>query len=269
MTIAERPSIGPSLPRVMEERARSFQNQLFGHQYIVDRQPLGQDPYRSYEANLPVFVSVEGGLINFMTAAEMVVESARVAGRVARVLDIGCGQGILSRFLKEQFDEAVEAVGVSSIDFRTESQRQEAQKLGITYLIYDAQTLANLDQGQFDLIVSVKAIEHMTDQLAVLEGAYNILRPNGFAFLDIEDLYWRFDPRTDYKKFVAFLGENYDIQVSYRGIAFQKTRAGQLELPLTYAGLLHRSNNTAVATYSFDDPERQPVQPTRAFAHCG
>lgn len=267
MTIAETRTGVPSAS-VMQARKHSFLYQRTGEHYVANRRPLGMDPACAYQPNLPDFVPQDGEPIDFVAAAKIVVQTATAEGRVARFLDVGCGENVFPRWSKERFGQAVEAVGISSIDFRNATQREQDRRQGITYLIYDAQTLSDLDQEPFDLIVSVKAIEHMTDPLAVLEGAYKILRPGGFAFFNIPYLTSHFFPPTDYEMFVAFLKENYGIQINYKGIAFQKTRPGELLLPLVYAGLLHRGN-CAVATYSFNDPQRLPVQPTRAFEHCG
>ncbi|MSQ11669.1 MAG: class I SAM-dependent methyltransferase [Dehalococcoidia bacterium] len=92
-----------------------------------------------------------------------------------QVLDIGCGQGVLSR--------ALHGVGaaVTGVDLSTrlvELARQRSQK-AIRYLVADAGRLGVLADRTFDAAACVFALQNMEAVEPVFKEAARVLRPSG------------------------------------------------------------------------------------------
>lgn len=96
-----------------------------------------------------------------------------VSGR--RILDIGCGEGRFCRLLAGLGAE------VTGIDL-TEALVERGRKLGCgreTYLVGNAEDLADLDSQSFDLAVSYIVLVDLFDYRGSIEAAYRVLKPGG------------------------------------------------------------------------------------------
>jgi len=109
-----------------------------------------------------------------------VATTLALAGDIAglRVLDVGCGQGAATRAL------AAAGAEVTGADLTPEmvvaARRHEAeQPIGITYLESDAQQLAELPDGTFDLVTCQLALMDIPDLDATLAAVHRVLRPDG------------------------------------------------------------------------------------------
>lgn len=89
----------------------------------------------------------------------------------ARVLDVGCGRGVL---LRELADRGFEVHGVEISEEATRGADPRAE-------IRIATTLAEAayDAGSFDEVIIWHVFEHMSDPRAVLEEVHRILEPGG------------------------------------------------------------------------------------------
>lgn len=86
-----------------------------------------------------------------------------------RVLEVGCGRGHLVKHLRE---EGVDAIGVDL----NPAAAEHAVTEGISQM--DATDLA-FEDGSFDAIVSMHAIEHIPDLDAALGEMVRVVRPGG------------------------------------------------------------------------------------------
>ncbi len=87
-----------------------------------------------------------------------------------RILDLGCGDGALTRTLAES---CAEAVGVDA----SESMIRSARSLGIDGRLMDAHALDF--EGEFDAVFSNAALHWMLEPRRVLQGVYRALKPEG------------------------------------------------------------------------------------------
>ncbi len=87
-----------------------------------------------------------------------------------RVLDLGCGDGVLTAELKAA---GADIVGVdSSVDFIA-----AARAKGLDARLMDGQALAF--ENEFDAVFSNAALHWMTDAESVVKGAHRALKPGG------------------------------------------------------------------------------------------
>jgi len=93
-------------------------------------------------------------------------------GPKARILDVGCGQGLLPLYLKEMgFDD------VLGIDPHIHRDIQYENGLRIL-----KKTLPEMD-GQWDLIMFHHAFEHTANPVETLDAAGKLLTPNGMCLI--------------------------------------------------------------------------------------
>jgi trans-aconitate methyltransferase len=87
-----------------------------------------------------------------------------------RILDLGCGDGALTRTLA---DLGCEVIGVDA----SAAQVAAARALGLDARVVDGHALDF--QGEFDAVFSNAALHWMRDAPRVLAGVYRALRPGG------------------------------------------------------------------------------------------
>jgi 2-polyprenyl-6-hydroxyphenyl methylase/3-demethylubiquinone-9 3-methyltransferase len=112
--------------------------------------------------------------------AEFIAKRAPLGG--ARVLDVGCGGGLLCEAL------ARAGAKVSGIDLAPgmiEVARLHAteQLLDIDYRVAAAETLAEAAPGSFDVVTSMEMLEHVPEPGQMTVTLAKLVRPGGHVFL--------------------------------------------------------------------------------------
>lgn len=101
---------------------------------------------------------------------------AGLTGR--RVLDVGCGGGLLAEGMARR------GARVTGIDLAPESlkvARLHALEAGIDveYREIAAEALADTDAGGFDLVTCLEMLEHVPDPVAIVAALASLVRPGG------------------------------------------------------------------------------------------
>lgn len=108
-----------------------------------------------------------------------------------RVLDAGCGRGIISRMLARRYPNAI----INAIDQNEQAQRinQEiAQACHLANCHFRIGDLTTLDSdSEYDLIVSVDNLEHIENDLDVLQRFYRAIQPGGVLVVHVPHYYRR------------------------------------------------------------------------------
>lgn len=117
---------------------------------------------------------------------DIVVRSSEVALRAdaspRRVLDIGCGTGLLLRFLADRLPGSVGFVGVDAAAGMIEAAQGGSEKASLSYSIAKAERLPFPD-ASFDLVVSTNSFDHWEDQRAGLSECSRVLSRRGHLVL--------------------------------------------------------------------------------------
>ncbi|GGD40343.1 bifunctional 2-polyprenyl-6-hydroxyphenol methylase/3-demethylubiquinol 3-O-methyltransferase UbiG [Pseudoxanthomonas indica] len=106
----------------------------------------------------------------------------RVSLTGARVLDVGCGGGLLSEALARAgaqvtaIDLAPELIKVARLH-RLESGVQ------VDYQLRPVESLAEEMPGQFDAVTCMEMLEHVPDPAAIIAACAQLLKPGGRLFL--------------------------------------------------------------------------------------
>ena len=99
-----------------------------------------------------------------------------------RVLDVGCGGGILSDAMARRGAE------VLGIDLATKSLRVaqlhalEAQTPRVTYREVSVEALAAEQPGSFDTVTCMEMLEHVPDPASTIAACAHLVKPGGHVF---------------------------------------------------------------------------------------
>lgn len=102
----------------------------------------------------------------------------------AKILDMGCGTGVLSRFIIEKFPK----IQMDACDL-SELRLFEAKKLNYLPSHHKINFFqANFDQliiedNTYDFVIIRYVLEHLKDPLHAINEAYRILRPGGLIYV--------------------------------------------------------------------------------------
>jgi len=94
-----------------------------------------------------------------------------------RILDIGCGGGLLSEPMA-RLGATVVGADAAAGNIPVAQVHAKQSGLDIDYRHITAEQLAQ-DGEQFDAILNMEVIEHVADPQAYLDACYDLLKPNG------------------------------------------------------------------------------------------
>lgn len=98
-----------------------------------------------------------------------------------RILDVGCGGGILSEALARAGAQ-VTAIDLSAPSLEAARQHAGAQGLQIDYRLQSAEQIAEEEAGRFDAVTCMEMLEHVPDPARVIAACARVLKPGGRAF---------------------------------------------------------------------------------------
>lgn len=98
-----------------------------------------------------------------------------------RVLDVGCGPGVLLALLRNDLPLA------EGLELGEHAASYAEREFGLR--IHRGSVFANeVQPGSYDLVVSTAAIEHFTDPLKAIRKMGEMLRPSGLLYLNTQDI---------------------------------------------------------------------------------
>lgn len=163
-----------------------------------------------------------------------VADRLRAGGKAlagARVLDVGCGGGLLSEAL------AAEGADVVALDLAPELvqvARLHGLESGVRvdYRLQSVESLATDAPGSFDLVTCMEMLEHVPDPGAIVAACATLLRPGGTLVLSTLN-------RTPEAFALAIVGAEYVARLLPRGTHHYRDfiRPSELAAWLRAAGL--------------------------------
>jgi len=154
----------------------------------------------------------------------------------SKVLDIGCGGGILT--------EAMAAAGATATGLDMAEKplavarlHQIESGLDVNYQQGTAEELASKEAGQYDVVTCLEMLEHVPEPSQVIASACRLVRPGGDVFFSTIN-------RTPRSFMFAIVGAEYVLKLLPAGThEYQKfIRPSELESWARDAGLQHRSS---------------------------
>jgi len=105
----------------------------------------------------------------------------RLTGTAPRVVDVGCGGGILAEALAKH-GARVTGIDLSTLSLKVARQHAERGALAIDYREIDVETLAREEAGTFDAVTCMEMLEHVPEPARVIAACARLLKPGGVAF---------------------------------------------------------------------------------------
>lgn len=138
-------------------------------------------------------------------------KSAEMGLAGKKVLDVGCGGGILSESMARR------GADVTGIDLGTENLKAaalHAEQSNLTdtlrYQHIPIEQLAATHAGQFDVVTCMEMLEHVPDPTAIVEACFKLLAPGGVCVLSTIN-------RNPKSYLFAIVGAEYVLRLLVRG----------------------------------------------------
>jgi 2-polyprenyl-6-hydroxyphenyl methylase / 3-demethylubiquinone-9 3-methyltransferase len=104
---------------------------------------------------------------------------ARLASK--RVLDVGCGGGILAEAMARRGAE-VTGIDLSEKGLRVAELHVLESKLAVRYEKASAEAYAETHAGEFDVVTCMELLEHVPEPAAMVAACAALIRPGGRVF---------------------------------------------------------------------------------------
>jgi ubiquinone/menaquinone biosynthesis C-methylase UbiE len=168
----------------------------------------------------------------------------------ARVLDIGCSTGILTRHYAELFGEVV---GVDIDDGAVTWAQGNRSADNIEYRVGDSMELPFAD-GEFDVVTCTHIYEHVPNAQRMLDEIFRVLKPGGLCYFAAENRLRVWDGHYNLPLLTALPKPLRDLYVRW-------TRKGErcYETHLSLWGLRRLVHRFAITDYTaavVRDPEK-------------
>ena len=147
--------------------------------------------------------------LHALNPARLGYVAARVELRGARVLDVGCGGGLLSEALA-QAGAHVTAIDLAPDLVKIAKLHGLESGVKVDYRVQSAETLAGEQPGAFDAITCMELLEHVPDPGAILAACAVLLKPGGRLFVSTLN-------RTPAAFALAIVGAEYVARVLPKG----------------------------------------------------
>jgi 2-polyprenyl-6-hydroxyphenyl methylase/3-demethylubiquinone-9 3-methyltransferase len=132
---------------------------------------------------------------------------ASLAGK--RVLDVGCGGGILAEAMAQR-GARVTGIDLSEKSLRVAELHLLQSKAAVTYESASAEDYAQRHAGTFDVVTCMELLEHVPEPAAMVAACAHLVRPGGQVFFSTIN-------RNPKSYLFAVIGAEYILRLLPRG----------------------------------------------------
>jgi 2-polyprenyl-6-hydroxyphenyl methylase/3-demethylubiquinone-9 3-methyltransferase len=126
-----------------------------------------------------------------------------------RILDVGCGGGILSEALAK-IGAQVTGIDLSQASLEVAQQHAQKQSLEIDYRYESVEEVARKYAGSFDVVTCMEMLEHVPEPGKIVAACAQALKPGGYAIFSTIN-------RTPKAFLFAIIGGEYILRLLPRG----------------------------------------------------
>jgi 2-polyprenyl-6-hydroxyphenyl methylase/3-demethylubiquinone-9 3-methyltransferase len=98
-----------------------------------------------------------------------------------KVLDIGCGGGILTESLAKAGAQA-KGIDLSEKALKVADLHSLETNVPVQYELISAEDLAEKEMGQYDVVTCMEMLEHVPDPLSIIRACSKLAKPGGKVF---------------------------------------------------------------------------------------
>ncbi|MBC3919030.1 bifunctional 2-polyprenyl-6-hydroxyphenol methylase/3-demethylubiquinol 3-O-methyltransferase UbiG [Undibacterium sp. CY18W] len=110
---------------------------------------------------------------------EWIDSLVQLAGK--QVLDVGCGGGILAESMAHR-GANVTGIDLADKPLQIAQWHAQAQGVDVRYAKSSAETWAQQQAGQYDVVTCMEMLEHVPSPVAVIQACTDMVRPGGWVF---------------------------------------------------------------------------------------
>ncbi len=145
--------------------------------------------------------------INPLRLAYIEQQAQGVDGK--KLLDIGCGGGILAEGLAQQ-GARVTGIDMAELSLEVARMHLHESELDIDYQLSTAEAFAESNASAFDIVTCLEMLEHVPDPASIIKSASHVLKPDGVLVLSTLN-------RNPKSFALAVLGAEYILRMLPRG----------------------------------------------------
>lgn len=145
--------------------------------------------------------------INPLRLAYIEKQTQGVDGK--KLLDIGCGGGILAEGLARQGAQ-VTGIDMAELSLEVARMHLHESELDIDYQLSTAEAFAENNASAFDIVTCLEMLEHVPDPASIIKAASRMLKPDGVLVLSTLN-------RNPKSFALAVLGAEYILRMLPRG----------------------------------------------------
>ncbi|MCY1425938.1 Ubiquinone biosynthesis O-methyltransferase [compost metagenome] len=134
-------------------------------------------------------------------------ERVKLAGK--KVLDVGCGGGILSEAMAQR-GATVTGIDMGEAPLAVARLHQLESGVQVDYRQSTAEALAAEMPGQFDVVTCLEMLEHVPDPASVIQACQRLVKPGGQVFFSTIN-------RNPKAYLLAIIGAEYLLKMLPRG----------------------------------------------------
>ncbi|MFM8257061.1 MAG: bifunctional 2-polyprenyl-6-hydroxyphenol methylase/3-demethylubiquinol 3-O-methyltransferase UbiG [Polynucleobacter sp.] len=126
-----------------------------------------------------------------------------------RILDVGCGGGILAESLSKA-GATVTGIDLSSKALKVAELHQLESGTSVRYLTISAEDLAKEESRSYDVVTCMEMLEHVPDPSSVVQACAKLCKPGGHIFFSTLN-------RNPKSYLFAIIGAEYILQLLPKG----------------------------------------------------
>ena len=108
--------------------------------------------------------------------------NAKVPLAGKRVIDIGCGGGILAESMARKGAD-VTGIDLSDKALKVADLHSLESGAKVRYKLIAAEAMAEAEPGQYDVVTCMEMLEHVPDPAAIVQACATLVKPGGHVFL--------------------------------------------------------------------------------------
>jgi 2-polyprenyl-6-hydroxyphenyl methylase/3-demethylubiquinone-9 3-methyltransferase len=155
--------------------------------------------------------NIKRGYQNYTSNNDTANKTAEQGLAGKKVLDVGCGGGILAESMARRGAEVTGIdLGTENLKAATVHAEQSGLESTLRYQHIPVEELAKTQAGQFDVVTCMEMLEHVPDPSSIVQACYELLAPGGVCVLSTIN-------RNPKSYLFAIVGAEYVLRLLDRG----------------------------------------------------